>query len=77
MRRTYLNQQDTPQRCYSDPNPRAQNMEEYEGMGFDENNYSPIPPVSGVTSQHGNIKTYINTETNRRNTSKYIRPDPQ
>ena len=45
--------QDAPQRHYSDPNPRAQNMEEYEGMGFDENNYSPIPPVSGVTSQHG------------------------
>ena len=36
------------QRCYSNPNPRAQNMEEYEGMGFDENNYSPIPPVSGL-----------------------------
>ena len=26
-------------------------MEEYEGMGFDENNYSPIPPVSGETSK--------------------------
>ena len=48
--------QDAPQRCYSDPNPRAQNMEEYEGMGFDENNYSPIPPVSGVTSQHRNSR---------------------
>ena len=42
------------QRCYSNPSPRAQNMEEYKGMGFDENNYSPIPLVSGVTSQHGN-----------------------
>ena len=31
-------------------------MEEYEGMGFDENDYSPIPPVSGVTSQHGNSR---------------------
>ena len=48
--------QDAPQRHYSNPNPRAQNMEEYEGMGFDENNYSPIPPVSGVTSQHGNSR---------------------
>ena len=26
--------------------PRTLNMEMYEGMGFDENNYSPIPPVS-------------------------------
>ena len=29
-------------------------MEEYEGMGFDENNYSPITLVSGVASQHRN-----------------------
>ena len=36
--------QDAPQICFSDP--RMPNMEEYEGMGFDENNYSPIPPVS-------------------------------
>ena len=27
-------------------NPRTLNMEMYEGMGFDENNYSPIPPVN-------------------------------
>ena len=26
--------------------PRTLNMAMYEGMGFDENNYSPIPPVS-------------------------------
>ena len=26
-------------------------MEEYKGMGFDENNYSPIPPVSGESSK--------------------------
>ena len=44
--------QDTPQICYS--NPRTLNMEECEGMGFDENNYSPIPPFSRVTSQHIN-----------------------
>ena len=31
--------------------PRTLNMEMYEGMGFDENNYSPIPPVSQATSQ--------------------------
>ena len=37
-------QQDTPQIHFTDP--RMLNMEEYEGMGFNENNYSPIPPVS-------------------------------
>ena len=42
--------QDAPEICFSDP--RTLNMEEYEGMGFDENNYSPIPPVSRATSQH-------------------------
>ena len=25
-------------------------------MGFNENNYSPIPPVNGVTSQHRNSR---------------------
>ena len=29
---------------------------ESEGMGFDENNYSPIPPVSQVTSQQGTTR---------------------
>ena len=48
--------QDAPQRCYSNPNPRTQNMEEYGGMGFDENNYSPIPPVSRVTLQQGTTR---------------------
>ena len=42
--------QDAPQIHFSDP--RTLNMEEYKGMGFDENNYSPIPPFSRVTSQH-------------------------
>ena len=68
--------QDAPQRCYSDSNPRAQNMEEYEGMGFNENNYSPIPPVSRVTSQQGTTRPDINTKTNGRNRFKYIRPEP-
>ena len=27
-------------------------MEEYEGMGFDENNCSPIPPVNQASSQN-------------------------
>ena len=44
--------QDAPQRRYSNPNQRAQNMEEYEGMGFNENNYSPIPLVGGVASRN-------------------------
>ena len=42
--------QDGPQIHFSDP--RMLNMEEYKGMGFNENNYSPIPPFSRVTSQH-------------------------
>ena len=42
--------QDAPKIRFSDP--RMLNMEEYEGMGFDENNYSPIPPFSQATSQH-------------------------
>ena len=45
-------QQDPPQICFS--NPRTLNIEEYEGMGFDKNNYSPIPPVSRATLQNIN-----------------------
>ena len=37
-------QQITPQLCLRDP--RTLNMEEYEGMGFNENNYSPIQPIN-------------------------------
>ena len=37
----------------SDSNSRSQNLEELTGMGFDENNYSPIPPVSNAASQQG------------------------
>ena len=48
--------QDGLQRQYSDINPRVQNMEEYGGMGFDESKYSPIPPVSRVTSQQGSTR---------------------
>ena len=40
--------QDGPQIHFSDPT--MLNMEEYKGMGFNENNYSPIPPFSQVTS---------------------------
>ena len=44
-----VEQQNAPRLRFTDP--RTLNMEEYEGMGFDENNYSPIPPVSGESSK--------------------------
>ena len=44
-----VEQQNAPRLRLTDP--RTLNMEEYEGMGFDENNYSPIPPVSGESSK--------------------------
>ena len=40
--------QNTQLLCLTDP--RTLNMEMYEGMGFDENNYSPILPVSSESS---------------------------
>ena len=48
-----LKPQDTLQGCDSDSNSRAHDFEELTGMGFDENNYSPIPPVGNATSQQG------------------------
>ena len=39
-----MEQQNTPHLCFTDP--RTLNMEEYKGMGFDENNCSLIPLVS-------------------------------
>ena len=33
--------------------PNSKNLEDLTGMGFDENNYSPIPPVGKATSQQG------------------------
>ena len=44
-----VGQQNAPCPCFTDL--RTLNMEEYEGMGFDENNYSPILPVSGESSK--------------------------
>ena len=61
--------QNAPQICFT--NPRMLNMEEYEGMGFDENNYSPIPPVSRYITKHQS-KTNINTKTNRGTTIEYL-----
>ena len=44
-----VEQQNAPQLRFMDP--RTLNMEEYKGMGFDENNYSLILPVSGESSK--------------------------
>ena len=44
-----VGQQNAPRKCSTDP--RTLNMEEYKGMGFYENNYSPIPTVSGESSK--------------------------
>ena len=54
MKRTLLNNR-TP-RYFVFTDPRMLNMEEYEGMGFDENNYSPIPPVSRASSKSAATK---------------------
>ena len=43
-------QQNAPQLRFTDP--RTLNMEEYEGMGFDKNNCSPIPPVNRASLQN-------------------------
>ena len=44
-----VEQQNAPCTCSTDP--RTLNMEAYEGMGFDENNYSPIPIIVGESSK--------------------------
>ena len=43
--------QNAPQGQDSDSNLGSHNSEETTGMGFDENNYSPIPPVGNAASQ--------------------------
>ena len=48
-----LEPQDVLQGFDSDSNSRSQNLEELTGMGFDENNYIPIPPVGKAASQQG------------------------
>ena len=40
MKEDAVEQQNAPGLCFTDP--RTLNMEEYEGMEFNENNYSPI-----------------------------------
>ena len=45
--------QDALQVQDSDSNLGSHNSEEMTGMGFDENNYSPIPPVGNAASQQG------------------------
>ena len=44
-----VEQQNAP--CTRSTDPRTLNMEAYEGMGFDENNYSPILTISGESSK--------------------------
>ena len=63
--------QNTPLLHLTDP--RTLNTEMYEGMGFDENNYSPIPPVN----QRLQPKTYINTKARGRMKSKQLGPYSQ
>ena len=57
--------------------PRTLNMEMYEGMGFDENKYSPIPPVSRATSQSRSPRPDINTKARGRTKFKQLRPYSQ
>ena len=45
--------QDALQGCDSYSNSRSHNLEELTGMAFDENNYSPIPPIGNAASQQG------------------------
>ena len=45
--------QDALQGHDSDSNLGSHNSEKMTGMGFDENNYSPIPPVGNATPQQG------------------------
>ena len=67
--------QNTPLLRLTDP--RTLNTEMYEGMGFDENNYSPIPSVNRATSQSRSSKTYINTKAGGRMKSKQLGPYSQ
>ena len=48
-----LEPQDALQGHDSDSNLRSQNLEDLTGMGFDVNNYIPIPLVGKATSQQG------------------------
>ena len=45
--------QDTHQAQDSNSNSGSHNSEEMTGIGFDPNNYSPIPPVGNAASQQG------------------------
>ena len=48
-----LEPQDTLQGRDSNSNSGAHNLEELTFMGFNENNYSPIPPVGNAASHQG------------------------
>ena len=53
--------QDALQGHDSDSNSRSHNLEELTGMGFDENNYSPIPPHWKCSFTTRSSMTDINT----------------
>ena len=61
MKRMATEQQITPQLHLRDP--RTLNIEEYKGMGFDENNYSPIQPINRESPKNCSSQTYIDTKT--------------
>ena len=45
--------QDAPQTHDSDSNVESQSTDDMTGMGFDPNNFSPIPPVGNAAIQQG------------------------
>ena len=65
--------QNTPLLRLTDP--RTLNMEMYEGMGFDENNYSPIPPVSQATSQSRSPRPTSTPKLEEEMEFKQLRPN--
>ena len=71
-----LEPQDTLKEHDSDSNLGSHNSEETTGMGFDENNYSPIP-LAGNGSSTRSSTTNINTKTSGRSQSEYLGPYPQ
>ena len=53
MKKTCLSIKTLSKDTDSNSNLGSQNSEELTGTGFDENNYSPIPPVGKTASQQG------------------------
>ena len=68
-------QQHAPQTQDSDSNSGSLSIEDMTGMGFDPNNYSPIPPVGNAASQQPGAA--LPTLTPRLIGFQYIRPNSQ